>query len=98
MTTLTRIKVWFLGPRDYPEQVVTLAEHMVRDFPHLVAQARTLNPAVPIDAVVHSIWRLGSRQLQRNLERHIPVKVSELPHASAPRTLSPPPPSKASSQ
>ena len=95
MTALTRIKLWFLGPRDHPEGVVTLPEHMVRDFPSLLEQARKLNPAVSVESVVYTIWRLGSRRLEQNLVRHIPVRVSELPHAAAPNEARDAPPAGA---
>lgn len=59
--------------------LVTLPEHVVGDLPALVARARILNPAVRLDAVVASIWRLGSYRLGQNLLRGIPVRISDQP-------------------
>jgi hypothetical protein len=73
-----RAKMWLLGPRDYPEQVVTVPEHLVRDLPDLIAQAQRLNPAATPDAVVKTIWRLGSYRLGQNLIRRIPIRLAEL--------------------
>ena len=39
--------------------------------------SRALNPAVRIDAVVATIWRLGSYRLGQNLLRGIRVRVSD---------------------
>ncbi len=33
LPSLARIKLWFLGPRDFPAAVVTLPEHVVSDLP-----------------------------------------------------------------
>jgi hypothetical protein len=72
-----RLKVYVLGPRDYPEALVTLAEHLVGDLPDLVARARALNPALSLDAIIGTIWRLGSYRLRQNLIRRIPVSVRD---------------------
>ena len=74
-----RVKIWLLGDRDYPERLVALGYDRVRDLPDLIARAQQLNPAVTADAVVQTIWRLGSYRLGQNLLRRIPVKTSELP-------------------
>lgn len=79
LPALARVKLWFLGPRDFPAAVVTLPEHVVSDLPDLLARARALNPAVPLENVVYTIWRLGSRRLDQNLVRRIPVRMSGLP-------------------
>jgi hypothetical protein len=34
-----KAKLWLLGDRNYPEQLVTLPEHLVRDLPDLIAGA-----------------------------------------------------------
>ena len=60
-----RVNVWLLGERDYPERLVKLPEHLVRDLPDLVATAQGLNPAATPDGVVRAIWRLGSYRLAR---------------------------------
>ena len=79
MNLVRRVKVYVLGPSDYPEAVVTVPEHLVGDLPTLVARARALNPAVPIDAIIASIWRLGCHRLGQNLIRGIPVRLQEGP-------------------
>ena len=79
MTPLKRAKLWLLGPRDYPEAVITLPEHLVRDFPELLARARDLNPAVSVNCVAQAVWRLGCYRLGQNLLRRIPVKVADVP-------------------
>src|SRR4051812_5734767 len=67
MEHIRRVKIYPLSKGDYPEALVTLGEHVVGDLPDLVARARILNPAVRLDAVVASIWRLGSYRLRQNL-------------------------------
>ena len=74
-----RAKVWLLGDRDYPERLVTLPEYLVRDLPDLLVAAQQLNPATTPDAVVKTIWRLGSYRLGQNLIRRIPIRLAELP-------------------
>jgi hypothetical protein len=63
---------------------VTVPEHLVADFPDLLARARDLNPAVSVDSVVQTIWRLGSTRLDQNLLRRIPVRIADIPHATPP--------------
>ncbi len=41
-----------LGPRDYPEAIVTVREHLVTGLPELVERARAQNPAVRIDEIM----------------------------------------------
>jgi hypothetical protein len=77
MNAVRRLKVYVLGQRDYPEAVVTVPEHLVGDLPDLVRRARTANPAVPLDAIIGTIWRLGSYRLRQNLIRRIPVPVRD---------------------
>ena len=64
--------IWLLGDRGYPERLVKLPEHLVGDLPGLIASAQQLNPGVTPDAVVKTIWRLGSYRLGQNLLRRIP--------------------------
>ncbi len=77
MNRVRRLKIYVLGQRDYPEALVTVPEHLVADLPDLVERARALNPAVRIDAIIASIWRLGSHRLAQNLLRGIRVRVSD---------------------
>ena len=77
MNPVRRLKVYLLGARDYPEAVVTVPEHVIGDLPDLVARARTLSPAVSIDAIIATIWRLGCSRLGQNLLRGIPVRVRD---------------------
>jgi hypothetical protein len=88
MTQVRRLKIYLLGERDYPEAVVTVPEHMLRDLAGLVAQAREQNPAVRLDAVIANIWRLGSNRLRQNLIRGIPVRMGDVQKPI--RTLRPP--------
>jgi hypothetical protein len=84
MNTVRRLKVYALGPRDYPEVVATVPEHLVGDLPDLVVRARVLNPAVRLDAIIATIWRLGCYRLGQNLLRGIPVRVRD-PQGRPPR-------------
>ena len=77
MNHLRRAKVYLLGDRDYPEAVVTISEHLLGDLPDLVRRARATNPALPLDAIVGTIWRLGCYRLRQNLIRGIPVRVRD---------------------
>jgi len=77
MNRVRRLKIYVLGQRDYPEALITLPEHLVADLPDLLDRSRALNPAVRIDAVVATIWRLGSYRLGQNLLRGIRVRVSD---------------------
>ena len=76
---VVRVKLWLLGERDFPEAVVTLPAHVVSDFPDLLARARGGTPGVSMDSVLYSVWRLGSRRLDENLARGIPIRVADLP-------------------
>jgi hypothetical protein len=73
-----RVNVWLLGNRNFPERLVKLPEHLVRDLPDLVARAQQLNPAATADGVVRAIWRLGTYRLGQNLLRRISLNPSEL--------------------
>ena len=65
MNQVRRLKIYLLGERDYPEAVVTVPEHMLGDLLGLIARARATNPALPLDAIIGTIWRLGSYRLGR---------------------------------
>jgi hypothetical protein len=67
------------APGDYPEGLVTLPEHAVRDLGELVTRAQQLTPGASIDSVVLTIWRLGSQRLDQNLRRRIPLRLADLP-------------------
>ena len=77
MNQVRRLKIYLLGERDYPEAVVTVPEHMLGDLLGLIARARATNPALPLDAIIGTIWRLGSYRLGQNLLRRIPVGVRD---------------------
>ena len=77
MNRVRRLKIYVLGQRDYPEALVTVPEHLVAGLPDLVARARAQNPAVRIDEIIATIWRLGSYRLGQNLLRGIRVRVSD---------------------
>ena len=77
MNRVRRLKIYVLGQRDYPEALVTVPEHLVAGLPDLVARARGQNPAVRIDEIIATIWRLGSYRLGQNLLRGIRVRVSD---------------------
>lgn len=79
MNNVRRLKIYLLGPRDYPEAVVTVPEHLVTGLPELVERARAQNPAVRIDEIIATIWRLGSYRLGQNLLRGLPVRISDQP-------------------
>lgn len=59
MNPVRKLKIYLLGRGDYPEALVTVPEHLVGNLPDLVARARALNPAVPLDVIIATIWRLG---------------------------------------
>jgi hypothetical protein len=73
-----RVNVWLLGNRNFPERLVKLPEHLVRDLPDLIAHAQRLNPVATADGVVRAVWRLGMYRLGQNLLRRIPLNPSEL--------------------
>jgi hypothetical protein len=77
MNPVRRAKVYLLGDRNYPEGVVNIPEHLVGDLPDLVRRVRATNPAVPLDAIIGTIWRLGCYRLGQNLLRRIPVRVRD---------------------
>ena len=79
MNHLRRAKVYLLSERDYPEAVVNIPERLLADLPNLVARARATNPALPLDAIIATIWRLGCYRLGQNLLRGIPVRVRDAP-------------------
>jgi len=82
MNAVRRLTVYLLGQRDYPEAVVTIPEHLVGDLPDLVRRAHTTNPALRLDDIVATIWRLGCYRLGQNLLRGIPVRVRDAPGVS----------------
>ena len=77
MNRLRRAKVYLLGDHDYPEVVVSIPEHLLGDVPDLVRRARATNPAVPLDAIIATVWRLGYNRLGQNLLRGIPMRVRD---------------------
>ena len=77
VNTIRRLKIYLLGPGDYPEAIVAVPEHLVGDLPDLVRQARAENPAVRLDDIVANIWRLGSYRQRQNLLRRIPVRLRD---------------------
>ncbi len=79
MNPVKRLKIYLLGPRDYPEALVTIPEHLLAGLPDLVERARAQNPAVRLDTIIATIWRLGCYRLGQNLLRGIPVRVREPP-------------------
>jgi hypothetical protein len=81
MEPVTGIDLQASGPTGYLHTKVKLPEHAVSDLPELLAAAQVLNPAADADALVRTIWRLGCRAVQRNCERHIPIRIADLPYA-----------------
>ena len=81
MDYVEHIELWVLGRQRYPHTCVRLPEHLVSDLPELLDGAQALNPAVDVDALVRSVWRLGCQQLRRNNERGVPVRAADLQHA-----------------
>ncbi len=81
MNPVKRLKIYVLGPRDYPEAIVTVREHLVTGLPELVERARAQNPAVRLDEIIATIWRLGCYRLGQNLLRGIPVRAKDHPAA-----------------
>ncbi|HXG71057.1 MAG TPA: hypothetical protein VNJ04_10675 [Gemmatimonadaceae bacterium] len=71
---ITRIKLWLLADRGYPEGVVTLPEHVVGDLSELARRAAALTPGVSLHSVVETVWRLGCKRLDDNLARRIPLR------------------------
>jgi hypothetical protein len=81
---VTRLKIWLLSDRGYPEGVVTLPEDVVRDFSDLLARAQAVTPGVSLHSVVQAIWTLGSRRLGDNIRHHIPVRAAMSPEGMTP--------------
>src|SRR4051794_1720072 len=89
---VTRIKLWLLGERDYPEGVVTLSGHIVGDIDDLFTRARDKNPGVSLHSMVEAIWTMGVRRLDDNLRHGLPVRAGlgsrELPRFRVPEESS----------
>jgi hypothetical protein len=81
MDAVSRIDIWASGRGGYLHTRVKLPEHLVRDLPQLLQGAQAVNPAVDADALIRTIWRLGCQALERNNQRHVPVRLADLPHA-----------------
>lgn len=81
MDEVTALEITALGFKGYPHTRCKLPEHLVRDIPALLRDARVLNPAVDADALFRTIVRLGCEQVRRNNERRVPVRTADLPHA-----------------
>ncbi len=71
---ITRLKVWLLSDKGYPEGMVTLPAHAVGDFTDLLTRAQASNPGVSMHSVVQAIWTLGSRRVDDNVRHHIPIR------------------------
>jgi hypothetical protein len=68
---VTRVDIYILtGKGHYPVAFVKLPAVVVADLPALLQQAQQLDRSATYDAVIRAIWRLGIRQLRRNLDRH----------------------------
>ena len=73
-----RVNVWLLGNRDFPERLVKLPEHVVRDLPELIARAERLNPAARWTGSCGPSGGWEHTGLGQNLLRRIPLNPSEL--------------------
>lgn len=71
---ITRLKLWLLSDRGYPEGTVTLPEHAVGNFADLLTRAQALSPGVSMHSVVQAIWTLGSRRVDDNVRHRIPIR------------------------
>lgn len=78
-TPVKRVDVHLYGHRGDLHARLRLPAHYVYDLPALLEAAQRINPAAAPDALIRTIWRLGCRSVQRNNERRVPVRTSELP-------------------
>lgn len=78
MDPVKRIDVLILGDRNYPMAQVKIPEHLCFDLKQLVEAGQILNASIGEEEITRAIWRLGSRQLRRNLARGILPSASDL--------------------
>lgn len=76
---VTRIDLQILGDRNFPIATARINEEQCRDFPTVLDAALKLNPSTTPEDVARAIWRYGTRALQGNLARRIPIRVETLP-------------------